>query len=79
MFGWLFQQYVIDQYAKVESERLRWYRDNQDDFLTANFQGLADAYSADDGAIPGDVSRRPFYRPHPQGVPGICNSSFRML
>jgi hypothetical protein len=57
MFGRLFQQYIVDQYAKVEGERLRWYRDNQDDFLTAHHQGLADAYAADDGTTPGDVSR----------------------
>jgi hypothetical protein len=57
MFGRLFQQYIVDQYAKVESERLHWYRDNQDDFLTAHYQGLADAYVADDGTTPEDISR----------------------
>lgn len=57
MFGRLFQQYVVDQYAKVEGERLRWYRENQDDYLSAHFQGLADAYSANDGCTPADVSR----------------------
>jgi hypothetical protein len=57
MFDWLFEQYIVDQYAKVGRERLRWYRDNQDDFLTTHYQGLADAYVADDGTTPDDISR----------------------
>lgn len=57
MFGRLFQQYIVDQYAKVEAERLRWYRNNQEDFLSAHYQGLADAYAADDGTTPEDISR----------------------
>jgi hypothetical protein len=57
MFDRLLQQYIVDQYAKIEGECLRWYRDNQDDFLTAQHQGLADAYTADDGTTASDISR----------------------
>ncbi|KAF8925031.1 hypothetical protein BGZ47_003516, partial [Haplosporangium gracile] len=55
MFGRLLQQYIVDQYAKIEGDRLRWYRNNQDEFLTAQHQGLAGAYTANDGTTASDI------------------------
>jgi hypothetical protein len=57
--SWLFGQYIVDQYAKVGRERLRWYRDNQDDFRAAHYQGLAGANVADDGTTPDTYINRP--------------------
>jgi hypothetical protein len=51
-YFWLFerlcQQYSVDQYAKIESDRLRFIATHQDELLTANYQGLTDAMTARD-------------------------------
>jgi len=46
--GRLFQQYLVDQYAKWESDRLRWYKLNQQKFRTEIFSGLQDIVSNED-------------------------------
>ena len=46
--GRLFQQYLVDQYAKWESNRLRWYKLNQQKFRTEIFSGLQDVVSNED-------------------------------
>jgi len=38
--GRLFQQYLVDQYAKWESNRLRWYKLYQQKFKTETISGL---------------------------------------
>ena len=40
--GRLFQQYVCDAYAKIESERLRWVTQNQTKLRVESLQGLID-------------------------------------
>ena len=47
--GRLFQQYLVDQYAKWESNNLRWHEKNQDKFRTEIYKGLQDIISEDDG------------------------------
>ena len=39
----LFQQYVVDMYAKVEADRLLWIEKHQDEILTESFQTLRTA------------------------------------
>ena len=41
--GRLLQQYVVDNYVKIESQKLRWLRNNQDKFRTDVRQGLEDS------------------------------------
>ncbi|XP_050896083.1 uncharacterized protein LOC127102791 [Lathyrus oleraceus] len=41
--GRLLQQYVIDNYVKIETERLRWIRRNQNNIRSEVYQGLQDA------------------------------------
>ena len=42
-FGKLFQQYVVDMYAKIESLRLRWIRHNQAKLRSDLYSGVVDA------------------------------------
>ncbi|KAI5408977.1 hypothetical protein KIW84_054704 [Lathyrus oleraceus] len=41
--GRLLQQYVIDNYVKIETGRLRWIRRNQNNIRSEVYQGLQDA------------------------------------
>lgn len=41
--GRLLQQYVVDNYVKIESWRLRWIKENQSDIHDELYQGLQDA------------------------------------
>lgn len=41
--GRLLQQYVVDTYVKIESQKLRWVRSNQDKIRSAIYQGLRDS------------------------------------
>jgi len=49
-------EFVLDAYAKIESNRLRWHRDHQDEIRRESYQGLADAARND--IRPEDVGRR---------------------
>ncbi|KAI7962283.1 hypothetical protein MJO28_000377, partial [Puccinia striiformis f. sp. tritici] len=42
--GRLFQQYCVDQYVKIETERLLYIILNQKDFCVEQFYGVVDAY-----------------------------------
>ncbi|XP_004295965.1 PREDICTED: uncharacterized protein LOC101307681 [Fragaria vesca subsp. vesca] len=55
--GRLLQQYVVDNYVKIESQKLRWLLNNQDKFRTDVRQGLEDSlHSGENNA--GNVGRR---------------------
>lgn len=41
--GRLLQQYVVDNYVKIETERLRWMRRNQNIIRFEIYEGLQDA------------------------------------
>ncbi|PAA80832.1 hypothetical protein BOX15_Mlig019542g1 [Macrostomum lignano] len=45
----LFQQYLVDMAAKLESERLNYIRQHQKDLMSERLRGLRDALHADDG------------------------------
>ncbi|KAG2215862.1 hypothetical protein INT45_004465, partial [Circinella minor] len=47
-FGELFQQYITDMYAKVESERLNYIRSNQDKLCSDLYKSVADAVNLGD-------------------------------
>ena len=53
--GRLFQQYVVDMYAKIESSRLQYLRFNQGQLCADLYQGLADAVMSSDGQPNGSV------------------------
>ena len=48
--GRLFQQYVVDQYTKMEMQRLRYIKMNQGTLRAEVYQGLSDAVTAGDDA-----------------------------
>jgi hypothetical protein len=56
--GRLFQQYCVDQYVKIETERLSYILYNQDNFRVEQYYGVVDAYENgvklgnDTGTIP---------------------------
>ncbi|KAK9275061.1 hypothetical protein L1049_022319 [Liquidambar formosana] len=55
--GRVFQQYVVDAYAAIEEQCLKWVRDNQKTLRAELYQGLQDAVIAGD-SIPGAIGRR---------------------
>ncbi|XP_024190810.1 uncharacterized protein LOC112194807 isoform X4 [Rosa chinensis] len=55
--GRLFQQYVVDNYVKIESQKLRWLRSNQEKFRREFRQGLQDSLHAGENDA-GNVGRR---------------------
>ena len=48
--GRLLQQYIVDMYAKIESERLSYIRFNQSSLHAELYQGLSDAVSGGDAS-----------------------------
>ena len=42
----LFQEWLVDQFSKVESQRLFWICENQQTLLTDLYKGLADVITA---------------------------------
>ncbi|CAB4477605.1 unnamed protein product [Rhizophagus irregularis] len=55
--GRLFQQYLVDQYAKWESNNLRWYRDHQQDLRQEIYSGLRD-FASDEDAIHSSIGKK---------------------
>ena len=51
--GRLFQQYIVDMYMKIESERLSFIRYHQSQIQAELYQGLADAIQNSDGQVHG--------------------------
>jgi Helitron helicase-like domain at N-terminus len=51
--GPLMQQYWVDQWLKIEGERLLWIRLNQRKIKADQYQGLADAFAANDSSNAG--------------------------
>ena len=45
----LFQQYIVDNYIRIETSRLNHIRMNQDNLRSADYQSLTDHVSATDG------------------------------
>ncbi len=43
----LYQQWVVDQYSKVEGQRLRWVRLNQTTLRADQYKGMVDAMQQD--------------------------------
>ena len=56
-FGKLFQQYIFDMYAKVESNRLNYIRNNQGYLRTDLYRGVVDALYLSDNTLE-SVGRR---------------------
>ena len=53
--GRLFQQYIVDMYAKIEFNRLKYLRYNQSQLHADLYQGLADAVESSDGQVDGSL------------------------
>ena len=51
--GRLFQQYIVDMYAKIELERLNYIRNHQTHLRVEVYQGLADAVQNSDSQVDG--------------------------
>ncbi len=50
--GRLFLQYLVDAYARVEWERLRWVLKNQQKLRVETLMGLVDHFASSDGRDP---------------------------
>jgi hypothetical protein len=56
--GRLFQEWCVDQYCKVESQRLQWVKLNQQTLRVDLYRGLADALMQDGGQDVANVGRQ---------------------
>jgi hypothetical protein len=50
-FGRLYQQYIVDQYLKIENSKLQYIRHNQAKLRVEMYKGLVDAYAKGDGSL----------------------------
>lgn len=75
MSGRLMHQYVVDQYAKIETERLRFLRFNQDTLRAELYQGVTDAIGVDAPAA--RVGRRIVLPSTFQGSPRHMQQQFQ--
>jgi len=64
--GRLFQEYVIDQYAKVEAQRLNWFRFNQATIRADTYSNLQDAVADGDSKIGTRIILPPGFRGGPR-------------
>ncbi|CAN6580175.1 unnamed protein product [Malus baccata var. baccata] len=55
--GRLLQQYVVDNYVKIESQKLRWMHDNQHTIQSEFYRGLQDSLIAGQNSA-GNIGRR---------------------
>ncbi|KAM5582463.1 hypothetical protein ABKV19_002737, partial [Rosa sericea] len=55
--GRLLQQYVVDNYVKIETQKLRWIRSNQDTLRRELYNGLQDSLNAGENNA-GNIGRR---------------------
>ena len=59
--GRLYQQYVVDQYSKIEQHRLNYLKLNQSTFRSELYKGVADAiYIGDNSSSIGSQIILPF-------------------
>ena len=56
--GLVFQQYAVDIYVKIESERLLFIRTNQTKLRVEDYSTLRDAIALDVNVNPQDLGRR---------------------
>ncbi|XP_061993673.1 uncharacterized protein LOC133711585 [Rosa rugosa] len=52
--GRLLQQYVVDNYVKIETQKLRWIRNNQDTLRREFYNGLQDSLNAGENNAEGE-------------------------
>ncbi|KAL6176715.1 hypothetical protein ACLB2K_053348 [Fragaria x ananassa] len=55
--GRLLQQYVVDNYVKIETQKLRWVRSNQDNLRCELYDGLCDLLNGGENNA-GNIGRR---------------------
>jgi hypothetical protein len=66
--GRLFQEYVVDQWAKVEGQRLNWYRHNQATIRADTYQNLHDAVADGDNRMGTKIILPPSFRGGPRDM-----------
>ena len=77
--GRLFQQYIVDMYTKIESDRLQCARHNQSRLYAELYQGLTDTITTADGQVDGSkLGKRSHCHQVSQQGPDI-NISFTMM
>lgn len=58
LFGRLFQQFIVDQYAKIEIGRLNFIRNNQDKLRVEMYKGLLESIAENDHKNLGKIGKR---------------------
>jgi hypothetical protein len=67
------QQYAVDQWAKIESSRMQWVKNNQKTIRAEKYQGLFDAVI--DGELV-NVGRKVILPPTIHGSPRFYSEAF---
>ncbi|XP_048441363.1 uncharacterized protein LOC125477912 [Pyrus x bretschneideri] len=73
--GRLLQQYVVDNYVKIESQKLRWMRNNQHTIRSEFYRGLQDSLIA--GQNNAEISDELLPGQTPQDRPDLLTRVFR--
>ncbi|KAK4394530.1 hypothetical protein Sango_1607300 [Sesamum angolense] len=76
--GRLLQQYVVDNYVKIETQKLRWVRFHQHDIRAELYEGLQDCLDAGENDA-GNVGRRTILPSSFIGSHVICFRDTKML
>ncbi|GFX48927.1 helitron_like_N domain-containing protein [Trichonephila clavipes] len=74
----LFHQYIVDMYAKIETERLLYIRLNQTELRSEQYIHLRDAIVNDGNVNQTNWEEWPYYRLHSRGVHGTCMNTHKM-
>lgn len=80
----LFHQYIVDMYAKIETERLLYIRLNQAKLRSEEYVHLRDAIANDGNVNVNELGRLVilpgwYHQPHSPEVQDICMSTHKML
>ncbi|XP_078443457.1 uncharacterized protein LOC144712871 isoform X2 [Wolffia australiana] len=79
--GRLFQEYVVDAYAKVEESRLHWVRCNQTTLHGCLYRGLVDQVASDNVDMPagGMIILPPTFTSRPRYMQGLYQDAMAIV
>lgn len=71
----LFNQYIVDNWVRIESQRADWHRNNQGQLRAENYQQLQDAVSSGDN---GNIGTRIVLGPTFVNSPRYMQAAYRV-
>ena len=77
LFGRLLHQYIVDQYAKIESLRLMYLRNNQNEIRADLYRGIVDAAAGDADGTASHIGTRIVLPPTFVGGPRYMQQQYQ--